>query len=189
MGKTASCMSTPATLQANTSLAHTESNSTTQMGHSYWLGEWSYYVNGQVHSFTITNKRGQLVYEEWAGSVKMTGKATATSETCCIKCKKMNFEIELNRESQTARYRQKGSKKWTKKIQLMKLEEASLTDEMDGSSTFSRQRSTLRNTLKNKTSMPCDISAGKSQQKSERSLRWFDQDARRKFFADVINEA
>merc|ERR1719414_2091443 len=132
-------MSTPATLEATTSIGYTESNSISQMGDDYWIGEWSYYVRSQVHSFTISNRRGQLVYEEVSGSTKMTGKATATSETCLIKCKKMNFEIELNRESQTARYRQKG--------------------------------------LKKRNSLPCDISARKSLQKSERSLRWFDQEA------------
>jgi len=188
MGSSVSCMSTPATLEATTSIGYTESTSISQMGDEYWIGEWSYYVRSQVHSFTISSRRGQLVYEEVSGSTRMTGKATATSETCLIKCKKMNFEIELNRESQTARYRQKGSKKWTKKINLFKLEEASLT-EQGGSSTFSRQRSTLRNTLKNRNSLPCDISAGKSLQKSERSLRWFDQEARREFFAEVVNEA
>lgn len=178
MGSSPSCMSTPQTPLFEGKRSLGENRSLTEAsGNSFWIGEWSYFVSNEVHHFHIKNKRGQLVYEEILGSRKMTGKVIVTSEICCvIKCKKMNFEIELNKESLTARYRQKGSRKWTKPIQLLKFEEANLT--LSGAGTVSRNKSTLRNTLKNRLSMPCDNSNNDDcllKQKSERSLRWFDE--------------
>jgi len=116
-----------------------------------WLGEWTYIIKNQVHSFDITYENGKLCYSEDMGPTTIKGKVTVdeVNNTARIIAKSMNFEIDINRESMVARYRTRGSEKWTKKISLMKVDE--IEEQSDSEAELSWNKSTLRNTWKNQS--------------------------------------
>lgn len=115
---------------------------------SPWIGEWTYIIKNQVHSFDITNQNGKLYYTENMGSNKIKGKVMIkdNNQSARIVAKSMNFEIDLNRKKMVARYRTIGSSKWTKEIGLMKVDEI---DDVGTEGSLSWNKSTLRNTWKN----------------------------------------
>jgi len=117
-----------------------------------WCGEWTYIIKNQVHSFDITVEKGKLVYTENMGASIIRGKVVLNGENshARIIVKSMKFEIDINRLDMMARYRAIGSKKWTKTIPLMKVDE--IEDSVSGVS-LSWNKSTLRNTWKN-TAVP-----------------------------------
>jgi len=130
-----------------------------------WLGEWTYIVRNQVHSFEITLRKNRLLYVERVGPTIVHGlvsvhKSTSNS-SARITVKQMNCEIHLNRLKMVARYRSIGSSKWTKEIDVLKVEE--ITDEeldgeepsLDDQSSGGWNKSTLRNTWKNATVQGC----------------------------------
>lgn len=116
-----------------------------------WVGEWTYMVKNEVHSFDILVHKGKLVYSETMGGTVVLGRVVPKDEyRARIICKKMKFEIDLNREDMVARYRTLGTKKWTKKIDLMKVDE--IEDETTGRTveeSFDWNRDTLKNTWRN----------------------------------------
>jgi hypothetical protein len=115
-----------------------------------WCGEWTYIIKNQVHSFDITVEHGRLIYTENMGSSVIRGKVALNSsnKNARIIAKQMQFEIDIDRMKMMARYRTIGSKKWTKKIPLMKVDEIDDTKSESGCS-LSWNKSTLRNTWKN----------------------------------------
>lgn len=89
-----------------------------------WVGEWTYIVRNEVHSFDILAQNGKLVYVENMGMTTMRGQVFPKKDgTAKIVAKKMNFEIFLDRKKMVARYRTMGTKKWTKEIQVLKVNE------------------------------------------------------------------
>jgi len=130
-----------------------------------WLGEWTYIIKNQVHSFDITLQKNCLLYTERVGPTIVHGLVnvhnSASNSSACITVKKMNFEIHLNRLKMVARYRSIGSSKWTKEIDVLKVEE--ITDEEldeeelshDDQSSDRWNKNTLRNTWKNATVKGC----------------------------------
>lgn len=115
-----------------------------------WCGEWTYIIKNQVHSFDITVEQGRLIYTENMGSSVIRGRVALNSsnKNARIIAKQMQFEIDIDRVKMMARYRTIGSKKWTKKIPLMKVDEIDDTKSESGCS-LSWNKSTLRNTWKN----------------------------------------
>jgi len=122
-----------------------------------------------------------LVYVEEMGHITMKGMVKAQEETARITSQEMKFEIDLDRKKQVAKYRNLGSSKWTKDIQLLKLgEELEDGDEGTGESAWSR--STLRNTFRNKSESSRSHSESREASKSSsvkkgaksRSIRWAD---------------
>jgi len=124
-----------------------------------WVGEWTYIVRNEVHSFDIMVENGKMVYLENMGMTTMRGKVFVKKEgtTAKIVAKKMNFEIFLDRTKMIARYRTLGTKKWTKEIQVLKVNE--IDSGMDAVSDASL--GTLANTWRNQSmhDNPCDGSA------------------------------
>jgi len=124
-----------------------------------WVGEWTYIVRNEVHSFDIMVENGKMVYLENMGMTTMRGKVFVKKEgtTAKIVAKKMNFEIFLDRTKMIARYRTLGTKKWTKEIQVLKVNE--IDSGMDGLSCDSL--GTLANTWRNQSmhDNPCEESA------------------------------
>jgi len=125
-----------------------------------WLGEWTYIVKNQVHSFDITIHKKHLMYTEQVGPNVIHGLVRvhniASNRSACITVKKMNFEIHLDRTKMVARYRTIGSSKWTKEIGVMKVDEITDTEFeeeellfLDAQSSDGWNKSTLRNTWKN----------------------------------------
>jgi len=113
-----------------------------------WVGEWTYIVRNEVHSFDITVQDGKLIYLENMGMTTMRGDVFPTQgKTAKIVAKKMNFEIFLDRRKMIARYRTIGTKKWTKEISVLKV------DEIDSETEHSLdwQASTLKNTWRNQS--------------------------------------
>jgi len=148
-----------------------------------WIGDWSYIIKNEVHNFKIRKHRGNLVYVEEMGHMTMTGTVKAQEETARITSQKMNFEIDLNRKKKIAKYRNLGSSKWTKDIQLLKLGEE-FDDGDDGTGESAWSRSTLRNTFRNKSESSRSSSESIKKSKSSfvkhdsksksRSIRWAD---------------
>jgi len=124
-----------------------------------WVGEWTYIVRNEVHSFDITVQDGKLVYLENMGMTIMRGNVFPTGKTAKIVAKKMNFEIFLDRSKMIARYRTIGTKKWTKEISVLKV------DEIDSETEHSLdwQASTLKNTWRNQSmhEKPEDVTSRK----------------------------
>jgi len=124
-----------------------------------WVGEWTYIVRNEVHSFDITVQDGKLVYLENMGMTTMRGNVFPTGKTAKIVAKKMNFEIFLDRSKMIARYRAIGTKKWTKEISVLKV------DEIDSETEHSLdwQASTLKNTWRNQSmhEKPEDVTSRK----------------------------
>jgi len=130
-----------------------------------WLGEWTYIVKNQVHSFDITLHKNRLLYTERVGPTVVHGLVnahnSASNSSACITVKQMNFEIHLHRIKMVARYRSIGSSKWTKEIDVLKVEE--ITDEeldeeelsLDAQNSDGWNKSTLRNTWKNASVRGC----------------------------------
>jgi len=114
-----------------------------------WVGEWTYIVRNEVHSFDIMTEDGKLVYVENMGMTTMRGNVFVKKEgtTAKIVAKKMNFEIFLDRSKMIARYRTLGTKKWTKEIQVLKVNE--IDSGMDNVSCDSL--GTLANTWRNQS--------------------------------------
>jgi len=118
-----------------------------------WLGEWTYIIKNQVHSFDITaNSNGKLMYTENMGMTAISGRVNVNEETrsARIVARGMNFEIDINREKMVARYRTIGSSKWTKEIDLMKVDEIDTPPLSNNpSKSLSWNKKTLRNTWTN----------------------------------------
>jgi len=114
-----------------------------------WVGEWTYIVRNEVHSFDIMAENGKMVYLENMGMTTMRGQVYVKKEgtTAKIVAKKMNFEIFLDRTKMIARYRTLGTKKWTKEIQVLKVNE--IDSGMDG--VASDSLGTLANTWRNQS--------------------------------------
>merc|ERR1719461_788626 len=110
-------------------------------------------VKNEVHSFDILVHKGKLVYSETMGGKVVLGRVVPKDEyRARIVCKKLKFEIDLNREDMVARYRTLGTKKWTKEIDLMKVVEIEdeTTSHPDAvSQSFDWDRDTLKNTWRN----------------------------------------
>lgn len=163
MGATnATCMSVAKTTSSslgnkqNTSKAHVKKEVQSFEG---WVGEWTYIVRNEVHSFDLMVEDGKLIYLENMGMTTMKGQVFLQKggKTAKIVAKKMNFEIFLDRAKMIARYRTLGTKKWTKEIQVLKVNE--IDSGMDGLSCDSL--GTLANTWRNQSmhDNPCDGSA------------------------------
>jgi len=127
-----------------------------QSKYNVWLGEWTYIVKNEVHSFDIIVQKKKLIYTEDMGGRTIYGKVSVESNNQArIISKTMNFEIQLVRrdeDSHVARYRQLGSKKWTKEISLMKVDEIGFTSEDSKLSVQDSASRTLANTWRNATS-------------------------------------
>jgi len=126
-----------------------------------WCGEWTYIIKNHVHSFDITLEQGKLIYTENMGPSTIRGKVVPhdSNKNARIRCKKMKFEIDIDRVNMMARYRTVGSKKWTKTIPLMKVDEI---EDAESGCSLSWNKSTLRNTWKNTASTisPGDLQSG-----------------------------
>jgi len=131
-----------------------------------WLGEWTYIVKNQVHSFDITIHKKHLMYTEQVGPNVVHGLVRvhniSSNRSVCITVKKMNFEIHLDRTKMVARYRTIGSSKWTKEIGVMKVDEIADEELGEGELVFvgthssdGWNKSTLRNTWKNTPARGC----------------------------------
>jgi len=133
-----------------------------------WVGEWTYIVRNEVHSFDIMIENGKLVYLENMGMTTMRGNVFVKKEgtTAKIVAKKMNFEIFLDRTKMIARYRTLGTKKWTKEIQVLKVNE--IDSGMDNASCDSL--GTLANTWRNQ-SMHDDPADGSGRLVRDGSIR------------------
>lgn len=127
-----------------------------------WIGEWTYLIKNEVHSFDILAREDKLVYSERLDSCICVGRVFVKDEhRARIVCKKMKFEIEINREDMIARYRTLGTKKWSRDVGLMKVDDIEVepewTTDADDSifaGTLNENctdwdRDTLRNTWKN----------------------------------------
>jgi len=112
-----------------------------------WVGEWTYIVRNEVHSFDITVKDGKLYYLEDMGMATVRGKVSVKGTQARIVAKKMNFEILLDRKKMIARYRNIGSKKWTKEISVLKVDE--IDSDIEPSCDW--HVSTLQNTWRNQS--------------------------------------
>jgi len=132
-----------------------------------WLGEWTYIIKNQVHSFDITSKDGELMYEENMGRVMVKGGVVVDKKRnnrARIIAKSMNFEIDLDRVAGVARYRKIGASKWSKKINLEKVHTIPDTTDDESLSLWQHNkngtqgsekvaRDTLRNTWRNQDSV------------------------------------
>jgi len=132
-----------------------------------WLGEWTYIIKNQVHSFDITSKDGELMYSEIMGRVMVKGGVVVDKKRntrARIIAKSMNFEIDLDRLAGVARYRKIGASKWSKKINLEKVHTIPDTTDDESLSLWQHNkngtqgseevaRDTLRNTWRNQDSM------------------------------------
>lgn len=114
-----------------------------------WVGEWTYIVRNEVHSFDILAQNDQLIYLENMGMATMRGKVFLKKDgtTAKVVAKKMNFEIFLDRKKMVARYRTIGTKKWTKEISLLKVDEI----DSDFEDVSCDEQSTLANTWRNQS--------------------------------------
>jgi len=95
--------------------------------YSMWIGEWTYIIKSEVHSFDIVVHKKKLIYTEELGGRIVHGRVIVVDENRArITSKTMKFEIEIVRrdeDTHVARYRALGSKKWTKEITLLKVDE------------------------------------------------------------------
>jgi len=132
-----------------------------------WLGEWTYIIKNVVHSFDITLHKNRLLYTERVGPTVVHGlvnvRNVAFNDSAYITVKKMNFEIHLHRLKMVARYRTIGASKWTKEIDVLKVDE--IADEefyagevsVDAQCSDEWNKNTLRNTWKNVSVQGCDL--------------------------------
>jgi len=114
-----------------------------------WVGEWTYIVRNEVHSFDLMVEDGKLIYLENMGMTTMKGQVFLQKggKTAKIVAKKMNFEIFLDRVKMIARYRTLGAKKWTKEIQVLKVNEI----DDSGQEPSCDSLGTLKNTWRNQS--------------------------------------
>jgi len=121
------------------------------------------HCENEVHSFDIIVQNKRLIYTEDMGGRTIYGKvAVEGNNQARIISKTMNFEIELVRrdeDTHVARYRQLDSNKYTREINLMKVDEIGFSSEdsmLSVKDSASHGMRTLANTWKNAKSPDVD---------------------------------